>query len=142
MCSSDLGVSAPDQTICLGGSALVTIATPGLNTPQFNWLVTTGVSNTTAGTNVSVSPTTTTVYQVDVYQPASGTASEFRDTAVFTIFVSQPPQPNAGVDDTICLGQPIHLLGSVPGTGNSISWSYLATGITPSPTVKIGRAHV
>ena len=129
------GVSAPDQTICAGGSALVTIATPGVSAPQFNWLVTDGVANTTGGTNVSVTPTITTTYEVEVYQPATATSSEFRDTAVFTIYVQTPPTPNAGVDDTVCLGQPIQLIGSAPATGNTLIWSSLAAGITPVPTV-------
>jgi gliding motility-associated-like protein len=129
------GVSAPDQTICMGGSALVTIATPGVNAPQFNWLVTDGVANTTGGTNVSVTPTATTTYEVEVFQPATATSSEFRDTAVFTIFVQAPPTPNAGINDTVCLGQPISLFGSAPATGNTLTWTYLATGITPAPTV-------
>jgi gliding motility-associated-like protein len=129
------GVSSPDQTICIGGSALVTIATPGVNAPQFNWLVTDGVSNTSSGTGVTVTPTVTTTYEVEVYQPATGTSSEFRDTAVFTIYVQEPPTPDAGVDDTVCLGQPIQLIGSAPEVGNSLTWSYLATGVTPVPTV-------
>lgn len=129
------GVSSPDQTICTGGSALVTIATPGVNSPQFTWLVTDGVSNTSSGTNVTVTPTTTTTYEVEVFQPATATSSAFQDTAVFTIYVQSPPVPNAGVNDTVCLGQPIPLTGSAPATGNTLSWSYLATGITPVPTV-------
>jgi len=135
------GVSAPDQTICVGGSALVTIATPGVSTPQFNWLVTDGVSNVTGGTNVTVTPTVTTTYQVDVYQPATATSSEFRDTAEFTIYVQTPPTPNAGVDDTVCLGQPLQLMGSVPGTGNTLIWSYLAAGITPVPSVSFAPGN-
>jgi gliding motility-associated-like protein len=129
------GVSAPDQTICVGGTALVTIATPGVNAPQFTWLVTDGVSNTTSGTNVSVTPSQTTTYEVEVYQPASATYSEFRDTAVFTIFVEEPPQPNAGLDDSYCSGQLINLDGTATDPGNVLQWTYQATGITPAPAV-------
>jgi len=129
------GVSAPDQTICQGTSTTVTIATPGLTAPQFTWLVTNGVSNTSSGTNVTVNPTVTTTYQVEVYQPATATSSIFLDTAVFTITVVPPPVPNAGIDDTVCLGQPIYLNGSLSSPTNTASWQFLTTGITPTPTV-------
>ena len=129
------GVSAPDQTICLGSSANVTIATPDVIIPQFNWLVTTGVSNTTGGSNVLVTPTITTTYSVEVFQPATVTSTVYRDTAVFTITVESPPQPNAGNDDTVCFGSPINLQGTISSASNSFGWQCLAAGISPSPTV-------
>jgi gliding motility-associated-like protein len=129
------GVAAIDQTICQGQSANVTISTPGLTSPQFTWLVTTGVSNTTGGTNVTVTPTVTTQYQVQVFQPATASASAFTDTAVFTITVIPPPAPNAGIDDTVCLGQPIFLNGTISSNLNTPSWQFLTTGISPTPTV-------
>jgi len=128
-------VSAIDQTICQGQSANVTIVTPGLTAPQFTWLVTNGVSNTSGGTNVSVTPTATTTYQVQVFQPATAQASAFLDTAVFTITVIPPPTPNAGIDDTVCLGQPIFLNGTISSPTNTPSWQFITTGITPTPTV-------
>jgi hypothetical protein len=129
------GVSAPDQTICQGATANVTIATPGLTAPQFNWLVTNGVSNTTGGNNVAVTPSVTTTYQVEVFQPATATTSIFLDTAVFTITVVPPPTPNAGIDDTVCLGQPILLNGIASSATNTHIWQHNTTGITPVPTV-------
>lgn len=129
------GVSAVDQTICLGNSANVTIATPGLTNPTFNWLVTDGVSNTSGGTNVSVTPTVTTTYQVEVYQAATVNSSAFLDTATFTITVVPPPAPNAGIDDTVCLGQPINLVGTISSSANTASWQTITTGISPTPTV-------
>lgn len=129
------GVSAPDQTICQGATANVTIATPGLTAPQFTWLVTNGVTNTTGGTNVAVTPSVTTTYQVEVFQPATATTSIFLDTAVFTITVVPPPTPNAGIDDTVCLGQPILLNGTVSSATNTHIWQHNITGITPVPSV-------
>jgi gliding motility-associated-like protein len=129
------GVSAADQTICQGTSATVNIATPGLPSPQFTWLVTNGVSNTSAGTNVTVTPTVTTTYAVQVFQPATLTSSQFLDTVEFTITVVPPPAPNAGIDDTVCLGQPIYLSGTVSSAANQASWQVITTGITPTPTV-------
>lgn len=125
------GVSAADQTICLGNSAQVTIATPGYVNPTFNWLVTTGVSNPTGGSNVTVTPTVTTTYSVVVTQATP----PLQDTATFTITVVNPPAPNAGPDQTVCLGQPISLTGSVGSTGNTVNWQTLApTGMTPPAT--------
>jgi len=128
-------VSAPDQTICQGSSATVNISTPGLTNPQFTWLTTTGVSNTSAGTNVIVTPTVTTTYSVQVFQPATSSSSAFTDTATFTITVVPPPTPNAGIDDTVCLGQPIYLNGTISSSTNTPSWQFLTTGITPTPSV-------
>ncbi|MCE2682299.1 MAG: gliding motility-associated C-terminal domain-containing protein [Cryomorphaceae bacterium] len=129
------GVAAPDQTICQGNSANVTISTPGLSAPQFTWSPTTGVSNPTGGTNVTVTPTQTTTYNVQVFQPATLNSSAFTGTATFTITVVPPPTPNAGINDTICLGQPIQLAGTISSATNSPSWQYLTTGISPTPTV-------
>ncbi len=128
------GVSAADQTICLGNSASVTIATPGYTNPSFNWLVTTGVANPTAGTT-TVTPTVTTTYSVEVTQPAMGGNPAMQDTATFTITVVNPPAPNAGPDQTVCLGQPIQLTGSVGSPTNTANWQAIVpTGLTPPAT--------
>jgi gliding motility-associated-like protein len=125
------GVSAADQTICLGNSASVTIATPGYVTPSFNWLVTTGVANTSAGTT-TVTPTVTTTYSVAVVDLSNPTVS---DTATFTITVVNPPAPNAGPDQTVCLGQVIHLTGTVGSSGNTSNWQAIVPpGLTPAAT--------
>lgn len=129
------GVSAPNQTICVGNSAQVTIATPGYTNPQFNWLVTNGVSNTSGGTNVTVTPTVTTTYQVEVTQPAMGNNPQLVDTATFTIFVETPPTPNAGVDQSVCFGSPIFLNGTESYAPNSTTWqSIVPPGMTPPAT--------
>ncbi len=124
--------SAPDQTICLGNSANVTIATPGLPNPSFTWLVTTGVSNPTGGTNVTVTPTVTTTYQVQVTNPATPTAPPFSAIVEFTITVANPPAPNAGPDQTVCFGQPVILSATEGVSSNSSSWSTVPPpGMTP-----------
>jgi gliding motility-associated-like protein len=128
-------VSAPDQTICLGNSATVNIATPGYTNPTFQWLVTTGVSNPTGGSNVTVTPTVTTTYSVAVHQDASAGGVAIDDTATFTITVNPPPAPNAGIDDTVCFGTPILLHGQVASATNTVSWQPISTGISPTPTV-------
>lgn len=128
------GVSAADQTICLGNSASVTIATPGYSNPTFQWLVTTGVANPSAGTT-TVNPTVTTTYSVAVSQPAMGTTPALQDTATFTITVVNPPAPNAGPDQTVCLGQVIHLSGTVGSSTNTANWQAIVPpGMTPPAT--------
>ncbi|AEA42752.1 gliding motility-associated C-terminal domain-containing protein [Fluviicola taffensis] len=128
------GVSAADQTICLGNSASVTIATPGYTAPSFNWLVTTGVTNPSAGTT-TVNPTVTTTYSVVVSQPPMGGNPALQDTATFTITVVNPPAPNAGPNQTVCLGQPILLTGSVGSTSNTANWQAIVPpGLTPAAT--------
>lgn len=127
--------SAPNQTICLGTSANVTIATPGLINPTFNWLVTNGVSNPTGGTNVTVTPTVTTTYQVQVTSVGSATALPFNEVISFTITVVTPPMPNAGIDQTICLGQTVSLAGVKSLASNTSSWTKIVpAGLAPPAT--------
>jgi gliding motility-associated-like protein len=129
------GVSAADQTICLGNSASVTIATPGYTNPTFTWLTTTGVSNPTGGSNVTVTPTVTTTYSVVVNQAAMGGTPALQDTATFTITVVNPPAPNAGPDQTVCVGTPIQLSGVLGSSSNTSNWQAIVpTGMTPPAT--------
>lgn len=118
----------PDQTICLGQSATVSIVAPQPITSA-NWLVTNGVSNTSGFSNVVVTPTVTTQYVVQVNM----SGSIINDT--FTINVVQPPIPNAGADQTVCLGQPISLSASPAGAGNTVTWNInVPPGMTPPAT--------
>jgi len=120
--------STPDQTICFGSSATVNIVTFGVTNPTYNWLVTTGVSNVTSGTDVVVTPSQSTEYIVEI----TGVEGVFLDT--FMINVVQPPTPNAGLDTTICRGQPI-LLNGTASQGSTTTWSYTVSGNTTTPTV-------
>lgn len=127
------GASAPDQTICLGGSATVNIATPGYVNPSFTWLTTTNVSNPTGGSGVIVNPSVTTSYTVAVEDV--GSSPLLQDTLTFTITVVPPPAPNAGPDQTVCLGTPISLTGSLGNTSNAANWQAIVpTGMTPAAT--------
>ena len=108
--------STPDQTICLGTSANVTIVTNGMNNPSVQWLVTTGVANTTSLTT-TVTPTVTTEYVVRITE---GTVVKL-DT--FLITVVNPPAPNAGPDQVICQGQTAVLQASNTQQGNTLLWT-------------------
>lgn len=121
--------NTPDQTICLGSSATVNISISGLPITSVNWLVTNGVSNTSGINNVIVTPTVTTQYIVAINQ--NGTITN--DT--FMINVIQPPVPNAGPDQTVCLGSPFTLSANAPTSPNTASWSsILPTGMVPAAT--------
>jgi gliding motility-associated-like protein len=122
----------PDQTICQGDAATVDIvAPPTIANPTFNWLVTNGVSNTTGGVGVLVSPNTTTEYHVEIFDNGALAAID-----TFTITVEIPQQPDAGPDQTVCLGTPIQLAG-VPDdpVNNTAIWLYDASTVTPVPNV-------
>lgn len=127
--------TTPDQTICEGNSATITINTPGLDSPTFNWLVTTGVSDPNSGTNVIVTPPVSTDYQVAVHQAATGSQIAVDTIISFTITVVTPPSPDAGIDQAICLGSPIVLNGVGTTSTDAYLWSSITTGIIPVPTV-------
>lgn len=56
-------------------------------------------------------------------------------TATTTVQVVNPPTPNAGLDQTICLGSYINLLGVLSNTGNTGSWQAIVpSGLTPPAT--------
>lgn len=119
----------PDQTICLGNSATVNLVSP-IQITSANWLVTTGVSNPSGWTNVIVTPTVTTEYIVEMTLAGGAIVHD-----TFMINVVNPPMPNAGADQTVCMGQPISLSGTLGNTSNSHSWQVIApTGLTPPAT--------
>jgi gliding motility-associated-like protein len=57
------------------------------------------------------------------------------DTAYTTVVVNPPITPNAGLDDTVCFGSPFNLNGTLTIASDPKIWTYLATGITPTPNV-------
>jgi gliding motility-associated-like protein len=56
--------------------------------------------------------------------------------ATTTVVVLPPLVPSAGIDDTVCFGSPISLLGTLTVPTNSKLWTYLTNGISPTPTVQ------
>lgn len=59
------------------------------------------------------------------------------DAATTDVVILPPIAPNAGVDDTVCFGSPINLVGVLSVATDTKLWTYLATGISPTPTVQI-----
>ena len=121
----------PDQTICLGDAATVDlIMSPGWVNATANWLVTNNVSNTSGITGVIVDPVVTTDYEVEIWDQGA-----IVDTIEFTITVVNPPAPDAGPDQNVCLGFPIDLDGTQSDPANSILWTTDVTGVPINPIV-------
>lgn len=124
--------NTPDQTICLGEDAVVDIIVPpGLVNPTFNWLITTDVSDPNSGTGVIVSPIVTTEYYVEITD--ANLLTPLIDT--FTIFIENPPMPDAGLNQTVCLGDPISMNATPSDVGNNFFWTYSDGGIIPAANV-------
>lgn len=125
------GVDAQDQSVCEGGSVTVSISTPGYDSPEFTWLNTTGVSDPNSGTNVTVTPTATTTYDVAVYQAPVGGLQELFDTATFTIYVDTPVQATTSVTGTtgICEGGALEVEGF---PAQDVTYEWLLDGETVS----------
>jgi gliding motility-associated-like protein len=85
-------------------------------TPVVNWLnLTTGWS-AGSGTSISVCPNTTTQY-VATLASCSGSATDTVTVVVTTLTV------NAGIDDTVCPGQPVQLNATSPDPITGWTWS-------------------
>ena len=124
--------NTPDQTICLGGNVTLDIMLPTvLVNPTYLWLVTNGVSDVNSGVGVVLTPTVTTEYIVQISDVNLGTPA--LDT--FTVFVEMPQTPYAGVDQFLCVGDPILMNAVLSDVNNTSLWQYSATGIVPTPVV-------
>lgn len=121
----------PDQTICLGDVATVDLLmSPGWVAATANWLTTTNVSNTSGITGVLVDPPVTTLYQVEIWDQGVQV-----DTIEFTINVVDPATPDAGPDQTVCIGTPIQMDGTQSDPANTLIWLSNTAGIVPVPSV-------
>lgn len=109
--------------ICAGGTTPLTVT--GAST--YTWSPATGLS-ATSGANVNASPASTTTYTV------TGTnANGCVNTDVVTVTVNPIPTVNAGVDQTICLGQSVTLTGSGSG-GVTYTWNNgVSNGVAFTP---------
>jgi hypothetical protein len=116
MVTADAG---KDQTICLGNSATLT-ATGGTS---YKW------STGETSASITVSPTETTTYSVEVSDVTSSDIDEV------VVVVNSAPQAKAGSNRTITLGETIVLTAS---GGDSYQWSNGETtasiSVSPSTT--------
>lgn len=121
--ASNTGPYCEGGTIQLNGSA---------GAASYSW---TGPNGFTSNVQNPTIPNATTAMAGTYSLTVTGTGCT---TAATTNVVVLPPiAPNAGVDDTVCFGSPINLVGVLTVPTDNKLWTYLATGITPTPTVQI-----
>jgi gliding motility-associated-like protein len=107
-----ISVNPVDPTICPGESVDLT-ASGGVG---YVWSPAAGL-NTAIGANVVANPATTTTYSI-VGTGANGCSNN----AQVTVNVSDLPDADAGIDQTICAGTTTQLTG-ISAVGISYSWS-------------------
>lgn len=121
--ASNTGPYCVGGTIQLNGSAGAT---------SYSW---TGPNGFTSNVQNPTIPNATIAMSGTYSLTVTGTGCT---TAATTNVVVLPPiAPNAGVDDTVCFGSPINLVGVLTVPTDTKLWTYLATGISPTPTVQI-----
>jgi hypothetical protein len=107
--------AGPDQSICSGAS--ITISATGANTYIWN----NGITN-----GVAFNPTATATYIV------TGTSNGCIGTDQVVVTVNNLPNVNAGVDQSICLGQSVTLVASGATT---YTWNQnITNGVAFEPT--------
>lgn len=123
-------ISAPSTNLCIGNT--VTLTASGGN-GIYTWVPNPELSATLGATNIATpltqGPHTYSMTSISL-NPSCPT-----DTVDITINAYLPPTPNAGIDDSVCLGQVIHLTGTQTSTANTMNWSFSTLGITPTPSV-------
>ncbi|HVM50452.1 MAG TPA: autotransporter-associated beta strand repeat-containing protein [Candidatus Acidoferrum sp.] len=117
-------VSVNSETICAGGSAMLT-ATTGASSPSYLW----NDPNASTTPSITVSPAATTTYTVTVTDGVTGCAN----TGSGTVTVN--PLPTVAVNSqTICAGGSATLTASTSADSPSYLWSP-GGATTPSITV-------
>jgi gliding motility-associated-like protein len=124
-------ITTATTNVCLGTP--VTLVAGGGN-GIYDWTASPDLSSTT-GSVVVATPSTPGQHTYTMTTNSSNPFCPSLSVSDITLNVSAPPTPNAGIDDTVCFGQQIFLTGSVTSTSNTIVWQFLATGISPTPTV-------
>jgi gliding motility-associated-like protein len=117
-------------SMCLGGSLNLT-ASGGSNSYTWN---PNPLLSATVGSNVIVTPTTIGNFSFVVNSPSNDPACpSATDTAFVT--VSAEPTPDAGLNDSLCLGQPINLAGTISNAANAVFWEVVPPSTVPAPTI-------
>lgn len=117
----------PNQTICEGNTATLTAnaTTPNIDF-IYHW------DNILTDTNQQeVTPLGTTTYTVFA-EGSDGCNSNIGTT---TVTIAPMPNPNAGVDQIVCIGDPINLAGNVANMNNTRAWSHDVSAVNPVPIV-------
>lgn len=128
--NSGLGVLATNTgPYCVGGTIQLN-GSSGATT--YSW---TGPNGFTSNLQNPTIPNSTLAMAGTYSLTVTGTGCT--DATTTDVVVLPPIAPNAGVDDTVCFGSPINLVGVLSVATDTKLWTYLATGITPTPTVQI-----
>ncbi len=131
----------PNTTAMCLGSSLNLTASGGNGT--YTWDPDPTLSALT-GSSVFATPTTIGNYIYVLNSPSTDPACPgSTDTAFVT--VGAEPAPNAGLNDSICLGQPLSLSGTLSNTTNTAQWEFVPpVGTTPnvvfSPSANVANA--
>jgi large repetitive protein len=125
-------LASPDDTLCMGESALLNASGASL----YVWSPPQGLNSSTIHNPVAT-PTTTTLYQVIGYDGKNC----FTDTGFVKITVGPRPTVNLGSDLNLSTGT-ITTLNAVIQNGPIISWAWTpSTGLSctncPSPVLKV-----
>jgi len=127
---TSVNVTPSLANICLGNS--INLTASGGN-GSYTWNTNTELSNTVGSTNTAT-PTTTGTKTYVVSSPSiDPVCPSTSDTVV--VNVTTIPTPNAGIDDTVCLGQVFALNGSVSNAQNAKLWQFIPPA-GAAPTVQ------
>jgi gliding motility-associated-like protein len=124
-------ITTSATNVCLGNP--VTLNASGGN-GVYSWTPNPDLS-ATSGAVIIANPTSQGPH---VYTMTTNSTNPFcPSTSISNITINAfaPPTPNAGIDDTVCLGNPIYLAGAQTSVANSMSWQTLTAGILPVPIV-------
>jgi gliding motility-associated-like protein len=122
-------VAVPSTNLCLGNS--VSLTASGGN-GIYTWTASPSLSDT-IGAVVVATPTTPGAHVYTMTTNSSNPLCPATSVTNVTINAVAPPTPNAGIDDTVCFGNPISLSGTQTSTANPITWQYIAPPLNPVP---------
>jgi gliding motility-associated-like protein len=124
-------VTASATNICLGST--VTLTASG-GSGVYNWTASPDLSTLT-GSSVLATPVTSGPHIYTMTTSSNNPLCPSASVSNITVNAFTPPMPNAGIDDTVCLGSPIFLFGTQTSLGNTMSWQTISAGIIPAPAV-------
>lgn len=125
-------IAMPDS-VCVGASRVYTVNDASVAS-TYTWKVN-GITQTSTSNQLNVTWTTAGIFSITVLEHnAGGCDGDLRSGLVY---VTAPPVPNAGPDQTVCFGTPVRLNGS---GGTSFQWSpatYLSNSAVANPLATI-----
>lgn len=118
-------VEIPEQTICQGDSAFVSVPQlnsggMNLNITSYSWSPNTNIDTPNGGPDVAIFPTDSTMYYVTLTSADSSWLDSVK------INVVHMPTPNAGLYDSIChsVTNGYQFTPTLSNSGNNVLWEY------------------